>query len=93
MILLTAWKNVWRNKGRSLVVITSITIGVFAGIFGGGLMVGTMDQRMDSALNDELAHAFSQRSRDIGHGYGATHAGSEARRAYFPHFFASFIHH
>lgn len=56
MILFTAWKNVWRNKTRSLVVIVSVTIGVFAGIFGIALMVGTINQRMDAALNEEIAH-------------------------------------
>ncbi|HKK61740.1 MAG TPA: FtsX-like permease family protein [Bacteroidales bacterium] len=56
MILLTAWKNVWRNKSRSLVVITSITIGIFAGIFAVGLMNGTMEQRVDAALNQEISH-------------------------------------
>ncbi len=56
MILITAWKNVWRNKTRSLVVIASVTIGVFAGIFAVGLMKGTIDQRLDAAINEELAH-------------------------------------
>ncbi|MDA3823599.1 MAG: FtsX-like permease family protein [Bacteroidales bacterium] len=56
MILNTAWKNVWRNQTRSLVVIVSMTIGVFAGIFGVGLMTGTINQRLDSALNQEIGH-------------------------------------
>lgn len=56
MILFTAWKNVWRNKTRSMVVISSMTIGVFAGIFGVGLITGTINQRMDAALNEEIAH-------------------------------------
>lgn len=56
MILFTAWKNVWRNKSRSLVVITSITIGVFAGVFAVGLMNGTIEQRMDAALNQEISY-------------------------------------
>ena len=56
MILLTAWKNVWRNRTRSLVVITSITIGIFAGIFAVGLMNGTMEQRVEAALNQEISH-------------------------------------
>ncbi len=56
MILLTAWKNVWRNKTRSLVVMASVTIGIFAGIFAVGLMNGTMEQRVDAALNQEISH-------------------------------------
>jgi len=56
MILTTAWKNVWRNKTRSMVVITSMTIGVFAGIFFVGLMNGMIGQRFEAALNQEIAH-------------------------------------
>jgi ABC-type lipoprotein release transport system permease subunit len=56
MILRTAWKNVWRNRTRSLVVIASVSVGVFAGIFMVGLMSGVIDQRLDTALNDEIAH-------------------------------------
>jgi putative ABC transport system permease protein len=33
MIIEIAWKNVWRNKSRSLIVIAAVTIGVFAGVF------------------------------------------------------------
>lgn len=46
----------WRNKTRSLVVITSVTIGIFAGIFAVGLMNGTMEQRVDAAINKEISH-------------------------------------
>ena len=33
MLFQIAWRNIWRNKSRSLVVICSIIIGVWAGIF------------------------------------------------------------
>jgi ABC-type lipoprotein release transport system permease subunit len=56
MILITAWKNVWRNKIRSMVVITSVTLGIIAGVFAVGLMNGTMEQRIDSAINKEISH-------------------------------------
>lgn len=46
----------WRNKTRSFVVITSVTIGIFAGIFAVGLMNGTMEQRVDAAINKEISH-------------------------------------
>jgi putative ABC transport system permease protein len=56
MILITAWKNVWRNRIRSMVVITSVTIGIIAGVFAVGLMNGTMEQRLDAAINMEISH-------------------------------------
>lgn len=56
MIIKTAWKNVWRNKIRSLVVIASVTIGIFGGVFAVAMMNGAIEQRMDAALNNEISH-------------------------------------
>lgn len=56
MIASIAWKNVWRNKSRSLIVITAVTIGVFAGVFSIAVMNSAMVQRIDSAVNEELSH-------------------------------------
>ncbi|MDP4224281.1 MAG: FtsX-like permease family protein [Bacteroidota bacterium] len=51
-----AWKNVWRNKSRSLIVITAVTIGVFAGIFSMAAINSSIEQRLDAAVNEELSH-------------------------------------
>ena len=51
-----AWKNVWRNKSRSLIVITAVTIGVFAGIFSMAAINSSVEQRLDAAVNEELSH-------------------------------------
>jgi ABC-type lipoprotein release transport system permease subunit len=56
MIAGIAWKNVWRNKSRSLIVITAVTIGVFAGVFSIAVMNSAVVQRIDSAVNEELSH-------------------------------------
>ncbi len=56
MITAIAWKNVWRNKTRSLIVITAVTIGVFAGIFSMAAINSSVVQRLDAAVNEELSH-------------------------------------
>ncbi|MCX6301563.1 MAG: FtsX-like permease family protein [Bacteroidia bacterium] len=56
MITAIAWKNVWRNKTRSLIVIAAVTIGVFAGIFSMAAINSTVVQRIDAAVNEELSH-------------------------------------
>jgi len=56
MILSIAWKNIWRNKLRSLVVITGITLGIFAGVFSWAFYAGMVDQRIATAINTETAH-------------------------------------
>ena len=56
MITKTAWKNIWRNRVRSLVVIASVAIGIFSGVFAIGVMEGVMKQRVDEALDGEVSH-------------------------------------
>jgi ABC-type lipoprotein release transport system permease subunit len=56
MITAIAWKNVWRNKTRSLIVISSVAIGVFAGVFTMAAINSSVVQRIDAAVNEELSH-------------------------------------
>jgi ABC-type lipoprotein release transport system permease subunit len=56
MITSISWKNVWRNKHRSLIVIVAVTLGTVAGVFVAGLMKGWSDQRVDAAIYTEAAH-------------------------------------
>ena len=56
MLFSISWRNVWRNKLRSLVMITSITLGLCAGIFMTAFYQGMADQRIAKAINTELSH-------------------------------------
>jgi putative ABC transport system permease protein len=56
MITDIAWKNVWRNKTRSLIVISAVAIGVFAGVFTMAAINSSILQRIDAAVNEELSH-------------------------------------
>ena len=48
MILSVAWRNVWRNKTRSIIMITSIALGLVAGVFDMAFMQGMVDARIES---------------------------------------------
>ena len=56
MIWSIAWKNVWRSKRRSLVVIVAVTIGIISGILLIGIMKGWTAQRLYDAINNEVSH-------------------------------------
>lgn len=56
MISLFAWRNLWRNKVRSLVIITALTLGVIAGIFLMAFMNGMVKARIDSIIGTEISH-------------------------------------
>jgi len=56
MIWSIAWKNVWRNKKRSLVVIVAVTLGIISGVLLIGIMKGWTEQRLHDAIYNEVSH-------------------------------------
>ncbi len=56
MILAIGWKNVWRNKTRSLVVIIAVMLGIFGGVMATGIMQGWIEQRVHSSIYTEVSH-------------------------------------
>lgn len=55
-VFVIAWRNVWRNKLRSLIVIGSIALGMWAGIFVMGLSLGMNEQRMQATMDTYVGH-------------------------------------
>lgn len=56
MIPLIAWRNIWRNRTRSLVIIASVTLGLWAGIFIMALSFGMTEERKEKLINEQLSH-------------------------------------
>jgi ABC-type lipoprotein release transport system permease subunit len=56
MIWSISWKNVWRNKNRSLVVIVAVTLGIISGVLIVGIMEGWVEQRLHDAIYNEVSH-------------------------------------
>ncbi len=56
MILKIAWKNVWRSRGRSLVVMGAIVVGIWALLFGTGFMNGFMVSYMADIINHDVSN-------------------------------------
>jgi len=55
-LLKLAWKNVWRNKKRSLILVFSALFGIWGGVFTNGIFVGMWETTVESAINRELSH-------------------------------------
>jgi ABC-type lipoprotein release transport system permease subunit len=56
MIFSMAWRNIWRNKMRSLVIMFSIATGLFAGIAVLALYDGVMKSRVRTVIDAEITH-------------------------------------
>ena len=56
MILKIAWRNIWRSKVRSLVVIFANIIGVISIIFLLAMVYGITDSYIENAIQKETSH-------------------------------------
>jgi putative ABC transport system permease protein len=56
MLWSVAWRNIWRSKSRSLVIICALAIGVLSGVFTWALYEGMVVQRIKSAIRTEASH-------------------------------------
>lgn len=51
-----AWRNIWRNKIRSLVIISSVILGLFSGIMVLAIYKGIMHDRIRTVIEQEVGH-------------------------------------
>jgi len=56
MIVSISWKNIWRNRIRSGVIIAAITVGMFAGVFTTTFYKGWINQRLEAGVETEVSH-------------------------------------
>lgn len=57
-----AFRNIWRNKRRTLVILTAILIGVASMIFLASLMRGMMEGMVENAIDELTGHIKIQNS-------------------------------
>jgi putative ABC transport system permease protein len=51
-----AWRNVWRNRRRSLLTVVAIALGLAFNIFMRGIGDGFHDQMVDNSVRAEIGH-------------------------------------
>jgi putative ABC transport system permease protein len=67
MLFTIAWRNVWRNRKRSGVIICAIAFGLWAGLLISGLMYGMGAEMIQSAMSDRIAHVQIHRPGFLAH--------------------------
>ncbi len=55
-IIKISWRNIWRNKLRSSVVILSVVFGILGGIIMIAMAYGLNEERMNNAVETYLSH-------------------------------------
>jgi ABC-type lipoprotein release transport system permease subunit len=60
IFIMISWRNLWRHKRRSIVIISSIAVGIFAMIFTIGFMNGFSVQMIDNTISSSIGHVSVQ---------------------------------
>ncbi len=56
MLLTLAWRNLWRNKRRSAIIIASVAVGVIALTLSDALSLGMMHQMLNNRIGAHVGH-------------------------------------
>lgn len=61
-IVILAWRNIWRNKRRSLVVISAVALGIIAMMLSMGIMNAMNGQMLENTISTSLGHIAIHRA-------------------------------
>ncbi|MFW6245309.1 MAG: hypothetical protein ACOC36_05435, partial [Fibrobacterota bacterium] len=56
MLFELAWKNIWRNKLRSLIIMTAIALGLLGGLTASALSFGMGEQMVETVIRTRVSH-------------------------------------
>ncbi len=56
MLASLAWKNIWRNKKRSLIIVLAIALGLWGCLLAGAIWMGWGESMVDTAIDRDLSH-------------------------------------
>lgn len=56
MLFKLAWRNIWRNKRRSIVVLGSVVVGIISVLFMNGFMNGMLYQMLSNQISTSVSH-------------------------------------
>jgi ABC-type lipoprotein release transport system permease subunit len=65
MLFSIAYRNIWRNRLRTWILISSIAVGMFAGIFSLAFNTGMLKKKTDNAIFNELSHLQTHKNKFV----------------------------
>ncbi len=56
MLIKISWRNIWRNRTRSLVIIVALVIGLMGGVFSAAMRFGAEAQQFEDTIEYQISH-------------------------------------
>ena len=56
LLISIAWRNIWRNRQRSIVMIIAIAAGLWGGLMATSIMVGLVSKRFETGIEQHVSH-------------------------------------
>ncbi len=51
-----SWRNIWRNRTRTLVIITTLVLGIMGGIFSAAIRLAAEEQQFEDTVENMISH-------------------------------------
>ncbi len=51
-----SWRNIWRNRSRSLTIITALAIGLMGGVFSASMRLALEQQQFEDTIDNQVSH-------------------------------------
>ncbi len=55
-VIKIAWRNIWRNRTRSVIIILAIIFGLIGGVFSSAIRLGAENQRFRESVENQISH-------------------------------------
>ena len=51
-----SWRNIWRNRSRSVTIITAIVLGLMGGVFSASMRLALEQQQFEDTIDNQISH-------------------------------------
>ncbi len=60
-----SWRNIWRNRSRTLVIVAALILGIMGGIFSTALRLAAEEQQFEDTIENMISHIQIHHSQFI----------------------------
>jgi putative ABC transport system permease protein len=51
-----SWRNIWRNRSRSVTIISAIVLGLMGGVFSASMRLALEQQQFEDTIDNQISH-------------------------------------